>query len=279
MFNRTLLAAALIAALSPVSALAQDSGGITRPDGVSERFTFRLGGVFPTHDTFTRLQPADLPTIPGIDLERDTGFADNTTDFRFEAAWRPGRRHEIRLGWFEMNRSSTARLSGEIEWGDEVFPIDAEITGSWDTRVIKLDYRYSLIKKERVDFGLSAGLFVMRVASGIGLAGSAEASNEDVNRTAPLPMLGADVDWLVADRFMLRAGAQYFAISIDDSIDGSWLEARAALEWSATRNLGIGAGYLLADIDVAAELSEAQIAEFEYRYKFNGPTVYAIVSF
>ncbi len=273
----TVLAVLVACVLAAPAALAQDK--YTRDDGIRDKFVLRAGFYFASHDTFTRLQPRDLPDVPGFDLETDTGFADSTTDFRAEAAYKLGRRHKIRLGWVDMKRTTDTTLQGEIDWGDETFPIDANITGNWDTRVIKFDYRYALIKRARVDFGLSLGLFLFRVTSGLDLVGDAAGAAEDVRKSAPLPMLGGDIEWLVSDRWLVRGGAQYLGIAIDDTVDGSWLEARAAVEYNLSKNFGIGAAFLLADIDVAAKLAEAAISEFEYEYKFSGPSIFAFANF
>lgn len=282
MFKRFLLSCCLVLAL-PLTAAAQQievpTDKYTRPDGIRDQFIVRLGFYFPNHNTFARLQPSGLPEIPGFDLETDTAFPDSTTDFRAEVGFKLGRRHKLRVGYVDMNRDTSTTLDAEIEWGDETFPVSAEINGTWDTRVLKFDYRYALIKSDRVDFGLGLGVFLMRISSGFGLAGQEEIVAEDVRKSAPLPMLGGDIEWLLADRWLLRGGAQYLGISIDDTVDGSWLEARASIEFNASRNFGLGAGWLLADIDVAAQFAEARFSELEYSYKFNGPTIYAFANF
>ena len=106
--------------------------------------------------------------------------------------------------------------------------------------------------------------------------------SEDVSERAPLPMLGLGIEWEFARNFMLRARGQYLAISLKDTLDGNWAEGSAAVEWyplESFRQLGIGAGYNYANIDVELEIGEVSLQEFQYKYKFQGPVVYAILSF
>jgi hypothetical protein len=261
-------------------ALAQGSADpYERWNGTRDKFGFDLGFFFVNHSTFTRLQPTGLPTIPGVDLESDIGMTNSTTDVRVDGYLRLGSRHRVRVGWWEMNRQVVERIRGQIAWGDEVFPVDTEVGARWDTRVIKADYRFSAIKKQRLDFGVSLGFFIMRIDTGVGLTGEGEAAVTDTTQTAPLPMLGLDVEYEMAQKWILKGFVQYFGISIDDSIDGNWVEARAAVEYMPWQNVGFGLGYNYARVNIAILLTEGAYSEFEYRYRLAGPHLYAVLAF
>jgi hypothetical protein len=272
---------ALCALLVPDMAWGQSDDAYTRWGGMRDRFNINGGVFFIGHDTFALLRPTGIE-IPGVDIERDTQIPSDTSDFRMEGYFRLGKRHRLLLGYLTMNRSAVTRLTGQIEWEDEVFPIDAQVATLWDTRVVTFQYRFSVFQRERVDVGLSAGLFAIKVKSGIALGDSVDDVGGDVSEQAPLPMLGLGVEWEFARGFMLRARGQYLAISISDTIDGSWGEAAAAVEWypfESARQFGIGAGYNYADIDVKIRFGEVLRRDFEYKYEFRGPVLYAVLSF
>ena len=129
-----------------------------------------------------------------------------------------------------------------------------------------------------MNVGVALGLFAVRVRAGID-ATRASSITADVAQTAPLPMVGLDVEWYPSDRFTVKAVGQYLSISLDDKFDGSWGELRIGGEWHATRNFGLGAMYNLADIDLAIRLEDADVSEFDYRYKFDGPVLYVFAIF
>lgn len=265
----------------PAVARGQSDDVYTRWGGMRDRFHINAGASFVGHDTFALLRPSGSD-LPGVDIERQTGVPDSTSDFRMEGYLRLGKRHRLVLGYLEMNRDSVNRLTGQIEWEDEVFPIDAQVATVWDTRVLSFQYRFSVVKRERVDVGVSLGLFAMKVKSGIGLGDSTASVSTDVSEQAPLPMLGLGVEWEFARNFMLRARGQYLAISIQDTVDGHWGEGAVAVEWyplESFRQLGIGAGYNYANIDVQLQIGDILPKDFEYKYKFRGPVVYAVLSF
>ncbi len=273
--------ATLCTLATPTVARGQSGDTYTRWGGMRDRFNISAGAFFVGHDTFALLRPAGTE-IPGVDIERDTQVPDSTSDFRLEGYVRLGRRHRLVLGYLQLNRSAVSRLTGQIEWDDEVFPIDTNVATLWDTRVVTVQYRFSVFQRERLDVGISAGLFAIKVRSGIALGDSLDDVAGDVAERAPLPMLGFGVEWEFARGFMLRARGQYLALSISDTIDGSWGEAAAALEWypfESARQLGFGAGYNYADIDVKLRFGEIIEKDFVYQYRFRGPVVYAVLSF
>lgn len=287
MRNRLLFAAlALVFVIGPAAlAHAQDGDSMTSSDaytrwnGVRDKVAVQVGGYFVTHSTFARLQPRGLPTIPGLDLESDIDMPGSTTDFRLDGYVRFGNRHRLRVGWWQMNRDVVDTLTARIEWGDEIYEASTDIAARWDTQVIKAEYRYSVFKGDRFDIGAALGFFIMNVETGIGLAADAGSIASDSKKTAPLPMLGLDVEYEIAKRWLIRGSGQYFAISIDDTIDGSWLEARAAIEFVPLKNFGLGLGYNYADVDLDISLTEGRISEFEYTYQINGPHLYLIATF
>jgi hypothetical protein len=276
------LALAVLCTLTvPAMAQAQSDDVYTRWGGMRDRFHINAGAFFVGHDTFALLRPSGSD-IPGVDIEQDTGVPDSTGDFRMEGYLRLGKRHRLVLGYIQMNRDSVDRLTGQIEWEDEVFPVDAQVATVWDTRVLSFQYRFSVVKRERVDVGVSLGLFAMKVKSGIALGDSTADVSADVSEQAPLPMLGLGIEWEFARNFMLRARGQYLAISIQDTVDGNWGEGAVAVEWyplESFRQLGIGAGYNYANIDVQLQIGDIIQDEFQYKYKFRGPVVYAVLSF
>ena len=263
------------------AARGQSNDAYTRWGGMRDRFHIDVGGFFVSHDTFALLRPSGSD-IPGVDVERDAQIPSSTTDFRLHGYLRLGRRHRLEVGYFSMNRDAVTRLTGELEWDGEVFPVDSQVGTVWDTRVLSFQYRFSALKRERVDVGVSIGLFVMRVRSGIALANDIGDVGGDVSQSAPLPMLGIGLEWEFARGFMLRAGGQYLAISIQDTVDGHWGEFSTTVEWYPLRDfrpLGIGAGYSYTNIDVQLQVDDLITKEFDYKYKFRGPIVYAVLSF
>ena len=139
-------AAILVLAAGAGTAGAQDDE-FTRGNGLRDRFRISVGAFFVNHKTFARLSPAGEEEIPGVDLEVDTQIPKNQTDFRLDGHFRISRRHRLDFGYWAMNRSAVSQLTGEIEWDDEVFPVDTNIATVWETNVTRIEYRFSAISR------------------------------------------------------------------------------------------------------------------------------------
>ena len=69
-----------------------------------------------------------------IDFERDLNLPNTTTQAYIEAFWRPGRRHQLSVSFTRIKRDGgSVLLEDEVEWGDVVFPVGAEISGTNDS--------------------------------------------------------------------------------------------------------------------------------------------------
>ena len=268
----------LLSIVGAVPAAARDDE-FTRGNGLRDRFRISAGAFFVNHKTFARLSPAG-GDIPGVNIEGDTSVPAHQTDFRLDEHFRISRRHRLDFGYWSMNRGAVTRLTGEIEWDGEVFPVDSNVTTVWDTRVTRIEYRFSAISREKVDVSLSLGVFAMKVTSGIEFGDDQDNVATDTAEQAPLPMLGAGIDWFFSDKWVLRASGQYLALNIGDTLDGSWGELKAAIEWYPLPKAGLGVMYNFADIDVdLRNVGETLKKDFSYQYRFRGPQIYAVFSY
>ena len=256
------------------SANSDRTGTFERYGGVADRFTIRGGLLFASHSTMARVDSEELGAGTLVDLEDDLGLATSTQNARIDGAIRLGRRHQLRVGYISLTRGSDVQLQRQIQWGDEVFSVDAAVSSQTELQLLPASYRVSGVKNERVDVGLSAGAFVLFADASIAAPSLGIAEAESAN--FPLPVLGADLDVALAPRVFLVGGFEYFALSIED-VDGNWSELRGAVEYYPHRNVGVGAGYRLVDIEIdgTGALDGAPSGtEIFFDYRFNGPQLY-----
>jgi len=95
------------------------------------------------------------------------------------------RRHRLDFSWFDISRDASKKLLRDIEIGDTVFPIGTEVKSSFDLKVFKEAYGYSIFQDDRIDLGASLGLFVMPIKFEISASGLFE-GDESESITAPL---------------------------------------------------------------------------------------------
>lgn len=265
---------------APMAAEGQhQEDGQRRYGGVADRFTVRGGVLFSEHGTVARVDSETLGIGTLVDLENDLGLARETRNARVDGHLRLGRRHQIRGGYIRLDRGASSQLQRQIQWGDEVFNIDTGVTSSVDLTLIPVNYRFALIKSDRIDLGLSAGVFAMFAKAN--LAAPAVSIDESEALDFPLPVFGGDVEIAVAPRLFLIAGGEYFGVSIQD-VSGSWREFRGAIEYFPIPNVGIGAAYryVRLEVDGTDALGDSALGtEIFFDYEVTGPQAYVALAF
>ena len=81
--------------------------------------------------------------------------------------------------------------------------------------IFQLNYSYSFIQDDRLDFAGIAGLYVMPISLGLDVTGLVD-DQADQSFTAPLPALGLRLDILLAQKWYFRSSTQLFYIEYED---------------------------------------------------------------
>jgi hypothetical protein len=166
--------------------------------------------------------------------------------------WR--RPHPVSHRWV---RTRSAAIDQEISWGDEIFPVNAEVQSKFDFDVYQLGYEYALRRRESHELAASIGLHVTDLSASLSARGSVgdggpgRAGAETGSATAPLPVIGLNGLWALPNDLWLNATAQYFYLKTGD-YKGRIQDYRVALTWQPQKWLGVGIGYdyFLLDVDV-----------------------------
>ena len=284
---RSILAATLI--LMAGAAVAQGGGTY---DQFNDRFRIYLGGFWPSVDSKIGINGDVIPPGPPVDVEDTLGVEDSDGVAWGGARWRISRRNSLEFEMFALNRDGgvSGTFSPPIQIGD-TFIESGGINTSYDTSIGRLTYGFSLIRDDRMDIQLKAGLHLAKLEAGIQFsgavcdqttspttppgcpAGTTGSESEDV--TAPLPHFGGSFEYAITPSVALNLEIIGFALELDD-IDGSMVEVDVDLSWHPWRNFGLGAGLRYFSVEVDAGSSELN-GEFDFEYF--GPVIYVQSTF
>jgi hypothetical protein len=222
---------------------------------IDSNLILQIGGYLVSTDTTVRLDGTASRSGTEINLEEDLGF-DDANRFRFDGLWRISPRHHLRGAWFQFDRDATRRATREVEFGDIVIPLQAEISADLDTSIWELAYEYAFLHRENYEIAASLGVhaisFDLALQAGLGVAGGIQTRAEKAETSAPLPVVGLRGLWRVAEPVYIEASGQYFEAAIDD-YDGDIQDYRLTVTWMPTRHVGLGVGYEQFKVDVDVE--------------------------
>lgn len=256
------------------AAYAQDA-----PDLLTDPFHIALGTFIISSQPEVQLN-GDTLQGDRVDFNSELGGGD-ATRVRLDADWRFGdtQRHKVRAIAFAMNRERTRTIDEEITWGDDVYPIDAELKAKFEFSIIELAYEYAFLKRDTYEVGASIGLHYTSMEAGLSAERTSTGETLDISNEAsvdaPLPVIGLRGIWKLPHDFYIDAQGQFFALSIDE-YDGNLQDYRVMVTWQPKSWLGLGVGYnrFKVDVDVAKDRFDGSL-----EWTYDGPMIFYSASF
>ncbi len=194
----------------------------------------------------------------------------------FDATWRINPRHRVELGYVRLARDSQKTITGEIRFGDSVFPVNATVNSKFDSDVWRLTYGWSFYREGGNELSLLLGLHTTSFKTkpvedrrrrpdrgGRGPHGSA-ADHRACRARGPI-----DPQW------RLGAWVQVFSLNYGD-YEGSLVNGAFSAEYRLNRNCALGAGYTVYDYNLDVTKGKARGS---FDYQFAGPMIYVTAGF
>jgi hypothetical protein len=279
-------AALAAAALGTPSWAAEPAGGGPAPPGGDAPVSLIEGRGFLSVGTFANSTALDIrldpsTSLPGTEIDWDQRFGlEHSKRFRLDGLWRFTPKHHLRVLYTDYSQTDRATLASEIQWGDDLFPVNAQVTGTLGFEVMEAAYEYAFVTSDRAEIAGSLGLHYTTLEARLSATVTSPTTGSRSiggprSVDAPLPVVGLRGMWRLGGQVYLDAQAQYFSLAIDD-IKGSLYNYRAAIIWQPTRRVGLGAGYDAFGVDV-------DLRQDDFRGKvdwvYRGPQLFVSVAF
>lgn len=216
-------------------------------DPLFDRFNFKLEGSTVGMKTAIRLDSASLGKGTTLSFEDDLGLDDRKLIPTLSFEWQISRKHRLAARWQEIPRGSNTQILEEIEWGDEVIPIESDVSLDFQVEQIFFDYTYYPWVKEKWAAGFGLGLRWMDLLTALKVE---EIELEDqVDVAAPLPYINFEYRRMLSEHWRFKAGVGWFYLSLGDVAGGQWI-ARMAAEYVTGRRWGFGVALNASAINV-----------------------------
>ncbi len=249
------------------------------PNLLTDSFQVALGTFVITSEPTVQLK-GDTGAGDRVDFDEALGGGDSQR-IRLDSHWRFAERHKVKAIVFDMSRDNSRTFDRDIEWGGDIYPVDAKVDAEFSFTVIEVAYEYSFLRRDNYELDASIGLHYTDLSSSLKAKASASGGTltEDISNTAsvaaPLPVIGLRGIWDLSHNIWLDATAQFFALSIDQ-YDGNLQDYRVLVTWQPKKWLGVGLGYNHFSIDVDVDASNF---DGSLDWTYSGPMLFYSASF
>ncbi len=205
--------------------------------------------------------------IPGDDGTRfsfsDDLESETSLFYRVRLNYTIKNRHTISLLYAPLHTQSTGRISKNIQFEDVLFPANTEITGDYKFNSYRLTYRYGIVKKEKIEFGLGLTAKIREAR----IALSSEALDAEKTNVGFVPIINFSLLWNINNQFGLLFEGDALAAP-----QGRAEDVLLALTYKITDQLKIRGGYRMleggADNDEVYTFSLFHYAVLGLSYSF-----------
>ncbi|MDX1396152.1 MAG: hypothetical protein R3195_17355 [Gemmatimonadota bacterium] len=249
------LAATILLAIGARSIAAQEL-----ENRLYDTFQFTASGALIIFNANLRIDSDDGSIGTEIDTEDDLGLAPTKLQPRGAMRWRPGRRHEIELGYQFARRTAEKTLERDITVGDSTFAAGLDTRGRFDSDQAFFAYRFAFTARENTQIGVGLGLGAIFQKTNIqALAtvsngnGSATVEREfDESIVGPTASVGLYGRFRLGERWYLEPELRAIYVGID-RYDARVFDAGVAARYFFTNGVGVEGAYGIQAIRVDVE--------------------------
>jgi hypothetical protein len=216
-----------------------------------DKFNLQIEGSWVDVSTEIRLDSELLGRGTTLNFENDLGLAADKTIPTLAFEWQIAKRHRLGIRWQNIDRASSAQALTEIQWGDDIIPIDAQINLGFDITQTFVDYAYYPWVKERWAAGFGLGFRWMDLKATLEWRGENidEEGTTEAKGIAPLPYLYFEYRRLFSENWRFLTGLGWLSVKVGD-VDGTQWVGHVSIEYLAGNRWSFGFGANLATIDV-----------------------------
>ncbi len=267
------------------AAVAQEEKEKFESPFLTQRWNVFAGGYVAEFDTEAQFGSSILLGAI-IKLEQDLGLESSIDTFVAGGSYRFNKRHQLAASYISLARSARQAIVADIDTGELRFLAGAVIETQFDTKIFKLNWKYSVSNSPNLAAGFTAGLSTFDLFLALnGQAividpaepdfGTTVFGAEEGNFIAPVPLVGIFIDWAPGPRWMVRGTAQGLKVNVSGT-EVRVLESAFTAEYYFSRLFGLGFGLTGTDILYSREKEKET---FRAEYAINGLSLYLTFAF
>lgn len=238
---------------------------------LNDRFFVHVGLFVPKSTTSAQLN-SSTGVGTNVDFEQLLGIQTQKGVPDAAARWRISQRWRVELEYFELNRSGNRTVDRDIQWRDQLFPVNAQVASSFDVSDTRISMGYSFFKTPDKELGAGLGVHVLKYSASLGTASFGSQSG---GATAPLPVASIYGQFALTDEWSVGSRVDWLSLSYSQ-YSGSITSVSADLMYQPFRHLGFGVAFRSLFVDFTSTNSGWN---GKIKQSFQGPLFYANATF
>ena len=230
-------------------------------DHLYDKFQLDLSGSLVILGSNIRVD-GDNGTGTDINGESRLGLPKQKFQPRASLRWRPGKRHELELGYQMARRKGSKTLSDSLVFGDTTYAAGAMVNSVFNTDQAFLTYRYAFIAHPRTQVGFAIGLgaffFKMKLDALASAGSDSVAYSTEKSFVGPTGSVGFYGRFLAGNHWQFEADARAIAIKID-RIKAAVGEFGGAARYSLSHTIALELGYGISAVKVEVASKEGGV--------------------
>jgi hypothetical protein len=240
---RAIVGAVLAAGLLASPAFAQSSSSAW--NGLADRFQVDAGYFRISADNTLRFNGAQ--GSGDVNFEKDLGLNQDANTFWLDATWRVGRRHQLKLGYTQLNRErANYTLQRDFTWGGETYNAGLSASSTTGTDILGGYYRFAAYRAERFEVGPALGIGYLWLNAGIQATGTIGGLSRSLDESASTGSItgavGGYANGWVTKRLVASGDFLYIKVNPGDT-KASVTDWRIGANYYLLRNAGLGVQY------------------------------------
>ena len=234
-----------------------------------DKFNFSVQGSWVGISTEIGLDSEELGEGTTLNFEDDLGLSSGEGIPSLAFEWQIARKHRLAVRWQDISRDSTAQALTDIEWGDEFFPINAQVTLAFDLTQFFIDYTYYPWVKEKWAVGFGLGIRWMDLSAELKLEEETIGEGGDkLSQGVPLPYIYFEYRRMFSEHWRFIAGLGWLSLTIDDISGGNYV-GRASIEYLAGKRWSFGGAFNFSNANVDVENIENEAGDPDLSARIN----------
>lgn len=214
-----------------------------------------------------------------VDLTTTLGVNSSTDAWRLDGLYRFNDRHAIGISYYRVGLSGSKSLNQQILIDDQTIAAGAATQTSLSFNTYRLLYNYSFYRNDKVELGVSPGLYMMQTkfnfaAQGTvnGVVAASTILNEQL--TLPLPSIGLVANYNITPKLQFQSRYDIFYLTIGD-YTGAMFEFYAGLEYRLHKHFAMGAAFDRLQAGLKGNGDQGFNVNFSYNLAYVYATLYA----